>query len=92
MTTVASQEKPWPVIYDQRGSQSVNNININKYVRKNWKNRRQKLAEQGKRSTRMHVGSAFEHCTAFVYETGNNNALATTAAILYWIEALFEGP
>ena len=30
MTTVASQEKPWPVIYDQRDSQSVNNININK--------------------------------------------------------------
>ena len=23
MTTVVSQEKPWPVIYDQRGSQSV---------------------------------------------------------------------
>ena len=24
MTTVASQEKPWPVIYEQRGNQSVN--------------------------------------------------------------------
>ena len=27
MTTVASQEKPWPVIYDQRSSQSVNDNN-----------------------------------------------------------------
>ena len=24
MTTVASQKEPWSVIYDQRGSQSVN--------------------------------------------------------------------
>ena len=32
MTIVASKEKPWQVIYDQRGSQSVNDDYTAEYI------------------------------------------------------------
>lgn len=49
--------------------------------------------EEGNQPTCVHnVEGAIERPAAFVYETGNNNALPTTAAILSWIEVLFEGP
>lgn len=48
--------------------------------------------EKGNQPTCVHVEGAIERPAAFVYETGNNNALPTTAAILSWIEVLFEGP
>lgn len=38
----------------------------------------------------MRAEGAFAHPAASAYETGNNSALATAAAILSWIEMLFK--